>query len=33
MLYANDADLYRIASEGFYFAQGSKVEVAAATAA
>ena len=33
LLYANDADLFQIASEGFYFAQGSRVEVGAATAA
>ena len=33
LLYANDADLFQIASEGFYYAQGSKVEVRAATAA
>jgi hypothetical protein len=33
LLYANDADLYQIASEGFYFAQGSKVAVRVATAA
>ena len=30
--YITDADLYRIASEGFYFAQGSKVQVGAAAA-
>ncbi len=33
LLYANDADLFQIASEGFYYAQGNKVEVRAARAA
>ncbi|HTR22894.1 MAG TPA: hypothetical protein VMI10_02855 [Terriglobales bacterium] len=32
VLYVNDADLYHIASEGFYFAQGQKVLVGAAAA-
>ena len=27
LLYLNDGDLYQIASEGFYFAQGTRVEV------
>ncbi|MGC2245824.1 MAG: hypothetical protein WA609_04410, partial [Terriglobales bacterium] len=30
LLYLNDADLFQIASEGFYFAQGTRVEVGAA---
>ncbi len=33
LLFINDADLFQIASEGFYFARGTKVEVAATTKA
>ena len=33
LLYVHDADLFQIASEGFYFAQGARVEVGATTKA
>jgi hypothetical protein len=33
LLYVHDGDLFQIASEGFYFAQGAKVEVGATIAA
>src|ERR1700733_2625722 len=33
LLYVNDADLFQIASEGFYFAQGTRVDVGVTTKA
>jgi hypothetical protein len=33
MLYVNDADLFQIASEGFYFAQGTRVDIGVTTKA